>query len=65
MPHIPDASRFLGTNVSVTYRDGSGDLHTRTTHVYDITATPVQGVRLVCDGEDIWLNAVASIAPVD
>lgn len=61
---IPEAKRYLGRNVSVTYRDRHGDLHTRTTHVHDVAFVPMYGACIVGDIEDIWLDKVTSISAV-
>jgi len=54
--HIPEAKQFLGRNVSVTYRDRHGDLHTKTLHVHDVSFVPMYGGCLVGDIDDIWLE---------
>jgi hypothetical protein len=62
---IPEAKQYLGRNVSVTFRDRHGDLHTKTLHVHEVSFVPMYGGCLVGDIEDIWLDRVTSISAVD
>lgn len=63
--YIPQAKQYLGRNVSVTYRDRRGDMHTKSMHVHDVTFVPIYGACLVGDTDDIWLEKVTSIRAID
>lgn len=62
--HINQARQFLGKNVSITYRDRSGNLRTQTTHVYDISYVPSYGACLIGETDDIWLDRVTQITSI-
>ena len=63
--HIPEAKKYLGRNVAVTYRDRHGDLHTSNLHIHDVTYVPMYGGCLVGDMDEIWLERVTSISAVE
>ena len=63
--YIPEAKQYLGRNVSVTYRDRRGDMHTKSLLVQDVTFVPMYGGCLVGDIDDIWLDKVTSISAVE
>lgn len=63
--YITEAKQYLGRNVSVTYRDRRGDLHTRSLHVHEVAFFPIYGVCLLGDMEEIWLDRVVSITTID
>lgn len=62
---IPEAKQYLGRNVSVTFRDRHGDLHTKALRVQDVAYVPMYGGCLVGDIDDIWLDRVTSISAVE
>ncbi|MCL5103737.1 MAG: hypothetical protein M1133_06440 [Armatimonadetes bacterium] len=62
---IPEAKQYLGRNVSVTYRDRHGDLHTKAMRVQDVSYVPMYGGCLVGDIEDVWLDRITSISAVE
>lgn len=62
---IPEAKQYLGRNVTVTYRDRRGDLHTKAMLVQDVSYVPMYGSCLVGDIEDVWLDKITSISAVE
>ena len=62
---IPEAKQFLGRNVSVTYRDRHGDLHTNAMHVHDVSYVPMYGGCIYGDAGEVWLDRVTSISALD
>jgi len=62
---IPDARQFVGKNCSVTYRDRLGVEHSRVLHIHDLAFVPLYGAYLVGDIEDVCLDRVTAIKPVD
>lgn len=63
--YIPEAKQYLGRNVSITFRDRHGDMHTKSMHVHDVTFVPIYGGCLVGDRDDVWLDKVTSISAID
>ncbi len=62
---IPEAKQYLGQNVSVTYRDRKGDLHTQSMQVQDVSFVPMYGGCLMGDIEDVWLDKITSISSIE
>ena len=63
--HLPDAKKYMGQNVVVTFRDRHGDIHEQQTKVHDISFVPMYGACLVGDLDDIWLDKVTSISAIE
>ena len=62
---ISDAKQFVGKQCSVTYRDRLGHEHSSLIHIHDLTFVPLYGAYLVGDIEDVCLERVTAIQPVD
>jgi hypothetical protein len=62
---IPDARQFVGRSCSVTYRDRLGVQHNRVLTIQDLAFVPLYGAYLVGDIEEVCLDRVMTIKPVD
>lgn len=62
---IPDARQFVGKSCAVTYRDRLGVEHSKVLHIHDLAFVPLYGAYLVGDIEDVCLDRVTAIRPVD
>lgn len=62
---IPEAKQYLGRRCSVTYLNRHGEQITRTLHVQDVAFVPLYGPYLIGDLEDVSLDRVTLISPLD
>ena len=62
---IPDARQFVGKSGAVTYRYRLGVEHRKVLHIHDLAFVPLYGAYLVGDIEDVCLDRVTAIKPVD
>ena len=62
---IPDVRQFVGRSCAVTWRDRTGQERSKVLHIHDLTFVPLYGAYLVGDVEDVCLERVTSITPVD
>ena len=62
---IPDTKQFVGRNCAVTWMDRMGREHSKVLHIHDVSFVPLYGAYLVGDIEDVSLERVTSIQPVD
>jgi hypothetical protein len=62
---IPEAKAYVGKDCSVTWRDRHGKEQIMTTHIHDVTFVPLYGACLVGDVEDIYLEKVTRIQPLN
>jgi hypothetical protein len=63
--NIPDARQYVGRECSITYRDRLGREHSKVLHIHDLTFIPLYGAYLVGDIEDVCLDKVTAIKPLD
>ncbi|MGC8861867.1 MAG: hypothetical protein ACP5R5_03725 [Armatimonadota bacterium] len=62
---IPEARQYLGKRCSVTYLNRHGDQVTRNLHVQDVAFVPLYGAYLIGDVEDVSLDRITGISPLD
>jgi len=62
---ILDVKPFVGRRCAVTWRNRSGEEQSRVLHIHDLTFVPLYGAFLVGDAEDVCLDRVVSIHPID
>jgi hypothetical protein len=62
---IPEAKPYVGRNCDVTWKDRHGNTQSMTTHIHEVTFVPMYGAYLVGDVEDIFLDKVTRIQPLN
>ena len=62
---IPDVRQYIGRACAVTWRDRNGNEQSKVLQIHDLTYVPLYGAYLVGDVEDVCLDKVTSITPVD
>jgi len=62
---IPEARPYIGKDCSVTWKDRHGMEQSMKLHIEDLTFVPLYGAYLVGDIEDIYLDKVTRIQPLD
>lgn len=62
---IPEARAYVGRNCSVTWKDRLGREQSLNLHVEELTFVPMYGAYLVGDIEDVCLDKVTRIQPLD
>ena len=62
---IVDAKQYVGKKCAVTYKDRLGNMHNRVLQIQDLTFVPLYGAYLVGDIEDVNLDRVTLIKPLD
>ena len=62
---IPEAKTYVGKNCSVTWKDRRGIEQSTRLHIEDLTFVPLYGAYLVGDIEDVCLDKVTRIQPLD
>ena len=62
---IPEIKQFVGRNCAVTWTDRLGREHNKVLHIHDISFVPLYGAYLVGDIEDVSLERVLNIQPLD
>jgi len=62
---IPEIRQFVGRNCAVTYMDRLGNEHSKVIHVHDVSFVPMYGAYLMGDVEDVNLERVTGIQPLD
>ena len=60
-----DLKQFVGRNCAVTWKDRLGHEHSRVLNVLDVSCAPPFGAYLVGDVEDVHLERLMSIQPLD
>ena len=62
---IADAKKYVGKSCNVTFKDRLGKMHNKVLRIQDLTFVPLYGAFLVGDIEDVCLDKVMMIRPVD
>lgn len=62
---VTQARQFIGRNCSVTWTDRTGAEKTTELIVKDLLFVPLYGAYLVGEGEELNLDKVSDIQPVD
>ncbi len=62
---IPEIRELVGRNCAVTWLDRLGKEHSKVLHIHDVSFVPLYGAYLVGDVEDVSLERVTSITPID
>ena len=62
---IPEIRRLIGRDCAITWRDRLGVEHSKVLHLHDVSFVPLYGAYLVGDVEDVSLERVMSIQPMD
>jgi hypothetical protein len=62
---IPEAKPYVGRNCTVTWKDRRGIEQSTRLHIENLTFVPLYGAYLVGDIEDVCLDKVTRIQPLD
>lgn len=62
---IPDAQKFIGRSCAVTWRDRTGGEHYKVLRIQELSFIPLYGTYLVGDLEDVHLEKVTNIQPLE
>jgi len=62
---ITDAKQYVGKSCAVTYRDRLGREQNLVLRIHELTFVPLYGAYLVGDIEDVCLDKVTAIKPID
>ena len=60
-----EAKPYVGRNCEVTWRDRRGSEQVVNLHIDDLTYVPFYGAYLVGDIEEVYLDKVTRIQPLD
>ena len=62
---ITEAKPYIGRNCFVTWMDRLGKEQCQALRIHDLTFVPLYGAYLVADIEDVCLDRVTAIQPLD
>ena len=62
---IPEIRQFVGRNCAVTWTDRLGNEQSKVLHIHDVSFVPLYGAYLVGDIEDVSLERLTAIQPLD
>lgn len=62
---IPEARQFVGRNCWVSWTDRTGRAHTKVLKVEDLQFVPLYGAYIIGDTEEVRLDKVTQIQPVE
>jgi hypothetical protein len=62
---IPEAKPYVGRNCDVTWKDRHGIEQSRRLHIQELSFVPLYGAYLMGDIEDVFLDKVTRIQPLD
>ena len=62
---IPEIRQYVGRNCTVTWKDRLGHEHSKVLHIHDVSFVPLYGAYLVGDVDDVNLDRVTNIEPLD
>jgi hypothetical protein len=62
---IPEARQYVGRNCWVSWTDRTGRAHTKVLKVEDLQFVPLYGAYIIGDSEEVLLDKVTQIQPVE
>jgi hypothetical protein len=62
---VREAAPYVGRDCAVTWKDRYGSEQVFSTHIYKLGFVPLYGSYIMGDVEDVFLNKVVRILPLD
>jgi hypothetical protein len=62
---VHEATRYIGRDCRVTWLDRFGNPQVAHTHIYKLGFVPLYGSYIMGDVDDVYLNKVKRITPLD
>lgn len=62
---LPEARTYIGKKCEIRWRDRDGNTQTTIAPVHDVTYVPLYGAFLITDSDDIRLDRIQNLQPVE